>query len=214
MLSKIDELTRPDHFYLDPSDDCYFLREYTARRPYQFSETNQLILNLKKSVDRRGRPEWAHKERAIRQDALELHESLNPDWTRAALLVPVPPSKARTDQLYDDRLVQVLQQMPGGINAREIVIQTASTTPDHDTPDRRTPSEIEAVYQVNDRFLATAARTIGIFDDVLTTGAHFKAMKSVLQRQFPAASIIGLFVARRVFASPFDESGPESPPAS
>jgi predicted amidophosphoribosyltransferase len=39
---------------------------------------------------------------------------------------------------------------------------------------------------------------IGLFDDVLTTGAHFRAAHSVLKRAFPNARIIGLFIARRV----------------
>jgi hypothetical protein len=34
-------------------------------------------------------------------------------------------------------------------------------------------------------------------DDVLTTGAHFRAAKRVLHARFPQAQIIGLFVARR-----------------
>ena len=42
---------------------CFFLGEYTTGGGYQFSPTNQLIWNLKKSVDRRGRPEWHHHDR-------------------------------------------------------------------------------------------------------------------------------------------------------
>lgn len=52
-LTKIDDLTRPDHFYLTPEDACYFLGEYTARKGYAFSPTNQLVLNFKKSLDKR-----------------------------------------------------------------------------------------------------------------------------------------------------------------
>lgn len=213
MLSKIDELTRPDHFYLDESDDCYFVREYTAHRPVQFSETNQLILNLKKPMDRRGRPEWTYKERAIRQVAREFEGSLNPEWLRAAVLVPVPPSKARGDPLFDDRLMRVLNSIDGA-DARELVIQAVSTTPDHGAAARRTPTEIASLYQLDERFAQTVSRAVGIFDDVLTTGAHFKAMKAVLSARFRGVPIVGLFVARRVFANPFDDSAPESRPTA
>ena len=41
-LTKIDDLARPDHWYLTPEDDCYFLGEYTARKGSAFSPTNQL----------------------------------------------------------------------------------------------------------------------------------------------------------------------------
>jgi len=63
-LTQIDDLIRPDHYYLDSNDDCYFLGEYTARKGFAFSATNQLILNFKKTVDRRGTGEWRHKDRA------------------------------------------------------------------------------------------------------------------------------------------------------
>ncbi|AOV54766.1 hypothetical protein A4C47_17660 [Escherichia coli O157:H7] len=35
-----------------------------------------------------------------------------------------------------------------------------------------------------------------IFDDVLTAGSHFKAMKSLILQHIPEACILGLFVAR------------------
>ncbi|QXP89654.1 hypothetical protein [Methylococcus capsulatus] len=41
-------------------------------------------------------------------------------------------------------------------------------------------------------------KVIGLFDDVLTTGAHFKATQSMLQETFPGVRVIGLFIARRV----------------
>ncbi len=66
-LSKIDERTRGAPYYLEVTDPCDFLQEYTARRGFSHSETNQLIINLKKPVDRRDRPEWSHKENAIRR---------------------------------------------------------------------------------------------------------------------------------------------------
>jgi len=72
-LSQIDELTRVDHWYLEDGDQCWYLGEYTARKGYAGSETNNLILNLKKPMDRRERPEWRYKERAIATVASVLH---------------------------------------------------------------------------------------------------------------------------------------------
>lgn len=76
-LSTIDELTRPDHTFLSPDDECYYLGEYAARVGFAFSRTNNLIQNLKKPVDRRGRPEWRWKEEAIRTFGRELREALD-----------------------------------------------------------------------------------------------------------------------------------------
>jgi len=77
-LTKIDELTRSDHFHITEDDECYYLREYTSGSGYQFSDTNQLISNLKKGVDRRDRPEYQHKTRAMAVSANELRATINP----------------------------------------------------------------------------------------------------------------------------------------
>lgn len=95
-LSKIDELTRPDHTFLDPDDHCYYLGEYTARAGYAFSSMNDLIQNLKKPMDRRGRPEWKYKTLAISRSCEMLREVVPEKWLARATFVPVPPSKTRT----------------------------------------------------------------------------------------------------------------------
>ena len=43
---------------------------------------------------------------------------------------------------------------------------------------------------------------IGIFDDVLTAGTHYRAMAITLGNRFPGIPIFGFFVARRVFPTP------------
>ena len=58
--------------------------------------------------------------------------------------------------------------------------------------------------RLDERLAEPAPDTIFIVDDVLTTGCHYKAVKQVLQRRFPDATIRGLFVARRVPKSAFD----------
>lgn len=41
-------------------------------------------------------------------------------------------------------------------------------------------------------------RAIILFDDIITSGAHFKAAQTIIQKAFPETPIIGLFVARNV----------------
>jgi orotate phosphoribosyltransferase len=43
-----------------------------------------------------------------------------------------------------------------------------------------------------------APEKIVVFDDVLTGGSHFKAMKIVLRQRYPEVDIIGLFLARSI----------------
>ncbi len=87
--TRIDHLTLGAHYYLTAEDECYLLREYTARRGFDASETNQIIGSIKKTPDCRGRPEWFYKERDLRRAASELRSALNPVWLRAATIVPV-----------------------------------------------------------------------------------------------------------------------------
>lgn len=200
-LSKIDELTRCDHYHLTDADECYYLREYTSGSGYQASDTNQLIANLKKGIDRRGRPEYAYKAYAIDTAARELRANLNPDWLRQATLVPVPPSSSRVDILYDDRMTQLLRRVVADVqgDVRELVVTRASVTPAHLTNVRPTVDELIANYEIDEALSNPEPTLIAICDDVLTAGSHFKAVKHVLAARFARASIIGIFIARRIF---------------
>lgn len=199
-LTKIDELARPDHWYLTAADDCYFLGEYTARKGFAFSVTNQLVLNFKKSMDKRGTSQWRYKDRAIGEAAAAFQTAMPGDWLNTATLVPMPPSKAKTDPLYDDRLLRMLQairpQPP--LDIRELLLQRLSTEAAHDQENRPRPEDIEANYTIDERLRNPVPQAVGLFDDVLTTGAHYRAASNVLQRAYPGVRIIGLFIARRV----------------
>jgi hypothetical protein len=199
-LTKIDDLTRPDHSYLTAADDCYFLGEYTARKGFAFSPTNNLILNFKKSAATRGTSQWRWKESAILRASEAFHAALNKEYLSLATLVPVPPSKAKSDPLHDDRMCRMLcairPQPP--VDVRELILQTESSEAVHEQAVRPRPEEIAARYTIDARLRLPVPRAIAICDDVLTTGSHYRAVHSVLRRAFPDIRIIGLFIARRV----------------
>ena len=198
-FTKIDDLTRQDHCYLTEDDVCCFIGEYTARKGYAYSATNQLILNLKKPMNRRGRPEWKHKERAIRQAADAFRTALDPGAIDRLTFVPVPPSKAKDDPLYDDRLTQMLRAVrpDSSLDIREIIVQNVSTDAVHASDERPTPQQIEKLYQIETTLTTPGPGFVAIVDDILTTGAHFRAAKSILSTQFPEIPVVGLFIARR-----------------
>ncbi|HEV2160907.1 MAG TPA: hypothetical protein VGR52_01540 [Stellaceae bacterium] len=201
-FSKIDGSNRADHPRLEPDDEILYLYEYTSGRDYTFGAANDLISNLKKEPSRAHRPEYRHKIAAMRRCAAEIAEALNPAWLNSATLVPVPPSKARGHPEYDDRMTQICRGIPVSfpIDVRELVIQRESMEAAHISSNPRpTVEELLGVYAIDEALAAPVPQRIGIVDDVLTAGTHYRAMTTVLRKRFPGVPIVGLFIARRVF---------------
>jgi hypothetical protein len=199
-LTKVDDLIRGDHSFLDETDECLFYGEYTARRDWSFSTTNKLILNFKKPVERRGREEWHYKQVAIRTVASLLSSSLNTTLGRITL-VPIPTSKAKSDPQYDKRIIQTLEsiQPPPGtkLDVRELIVQNTTMRAAHDGGDRSI-EQLVGAYHIDETKAEPLPTWIILFDDVITTGCHFKAASQVLRRRFPNARITGIFIARRI----------------
>ena len=200
LLQRIDEKTRTDHHWLGSEDHCVYLREYTSHVGYQHSETNDLISNLKKEMDRKGRPEWRWKQWAIGRCIDELRRALPEGALDGVTVVPMPPSSVASDPMYDDRMQQIARALchKEG-DYRELLLMRESMTPSHVATRRKRPEELEELLYVNEAESDPEPSRILVLDDVLTTGAHIVAAKRVLMRRFPNASVSGLFVARRVF---------------
>ena len=200
-LTKIDELTRGDHTFLLPEDECLFFGEYSARKGFSHSATNQVIANFKKPVKYRNTPSWKYKEREILAVANAFSVNIGNSFSTLTL-VPVPPSKIKVDTEYDDRLMSMLKAMqaPLGLkpDIRELVIQTKPMPAAHDSIDRPPPTEWEKVYTIDESLSWQNPTWIGIIDDLLVTGCRFRAMSNILKRRFPHTKITGLFIARRV----------------
>ncbi len=183
-------------------DECYFLREYTKGGGYQASSSNQLIANLKKSVERRGQRDYRYKEAAIESAGVELRSALREEWLRAATLVPIPPSATCSNPLYDDRMTRVLRCTTSGlqVDLRELILQQTSTVPAHLSGDYRPRvAEILENYAIDERLAEPPPTAVGLFDDILTAGSHFRAAKLLLQRRFGDIPVVGIFIARRIF---------------
>ncbi|WP_374695025.1 hypothetical protein ABXR98_02900 [Snodgrassella alvi] len=211
-LQKIDELILRDHSYLTESDNCFFLAEYTSRKKYDFSNTNQLIYNLKKSLEKKNTNEWEYKRKAIKTcgkliSGIFANKNISP-----YVFVPIPPSKCKTDPLYDDRLVKILEfannqkQTLNNFNIKELILQENSIPSFHNINNdtRPDPLSLMAQYKIDQSILDFKPKKFIIFDDLITTGCHFKAVKWMLQEAYPDAKIFGVFIARRIFAEEND----------
>jgi hypothetical protein len=195
-LQHIDELLRAQHSFLTDEDRCFFLREYTAGAGYAHGETNSLISNLKKPVDRRDRPEWRYKEAAIDQAARELRAAIPEATLRAATIVPIPPSKSRANPLYDDRMTRIARAMTDG-DVRDLVVQPRDMAAAHVAATRPRPDDWYAAYAIDETLAVPAPTRVLLLDDVLTAGAHFAAAKRRVNERFPDAIVFGVFYARR-----------------
>jgi predicted amidophosphoribosyltransferase len=199
-FSEIDDTNRGDHFHLLPDDACLYLYEYTSHQGYSFSATNQLISNLKKKPTS-SQGQLYYKGQAVMQCATALRDALNPEWLAMATIVPVPCSKAVGHAEYDNRMESVARLIQPGVDVRNLVIQLESTLAAHEAPEgeRVTVAALLELYEMDEGLTNPAPRTIGVLDDVLTAGTHFRAMSVVLSQRFPGVPITGLFIARRVF---------------
>jgi predicted amidophosphoribosyltransferase len=83
------------------------------------------------------------------------------------------------------------------LDVRELIVQRASTAAVHDQENRPRPDEIQANYDIDNALQNPAPRVIGLFDDVLTTGSHYRAASAALKQAFPDVRIIAFFIARR-----------------
>ncbi len=204
-LLQIDSLTRGNHCFLSPEDDCYYFMSCYGQEPVDNSIEKSFIYNLKKkpsSAEQRG---YHHKNRVINEAARIVRTGLiqklkAPD---SVCIIPVPPSKIEGHPDYDDRLLRVLT----GANEDNTTLICPvlkcieSIVASHESKKNRpTIAQLEANLTFDNALVDNVRPNIILFDDVLTTGAHFIACKEFLKRKFPHANIVGVFIARWDFA--------------
>lgn len=183
-------------FCLEDHDICYYARDYTAGGGYAASTANQLVSNLKKSPDRRGRPEWKYKQAAITQFAQEISCITN---IEQFIVTCVPSSKVKTDPLYDSRMEDVLRMLK--MRKPRVTIEFPfSITHNVVASHQGGPRSIDVFYAILEwSGLESDNENIIIVDDVITSGAHFKACKRMILENVPDANVIGLFWARSIW---------------
>lgn len=205
-FTEVDDLIRGDHHALNADDRCIFLREYNANSGYE-GETNSLIWNLKKKPsERHEKAGYHHKARCIRQVSGELSRSLNPLWLDNATLIPIPGSKTFGHPDYDDRITQICSGIREQVDVRNLVRQSASTAASHAAGDgqRISVEELLEIYEIDQDLVDPPPTSIGIIDDVLTVGRHYRAMHTILSEHFPDVPITGIFIARTIHPNPFE----------
>ncbi|KVQ82153.1 hypothetical protein WK07_11765 [Burkholderia multivorans] len=212
LLLQIDNTTRDAHSFLRRDDLCWYCGDCTVHGGPACSPVDELVSDFQKPVSRQERLEYRDKMRAIQTVGRTFRNAFVPDAFRQCTFVPVPPSKVRTAPEYDDRMVLALGYMAALVqdelliraDVRELVLQRESYVASHLHPARRMRAEdLIPLYQINEPIAMPHPTHIIVADDVLTTGSHFVAMRTVLQTRYPNAWIGGLFIGRRPEATHF-----------
>jgi len=197
-LRQVGDLERSDHWYLTAADQCWFFGEYTAGKGWAHSQTNQLVLNLKKKPEFRNTAQWPHKAAAISRVARAIAANIKPEAMPGLTFVPIPPSKPVGSPDHDDRMSQVARQIAPGCHVRELLFTQSDRDARHATGQKRDPDALRATLALRADLLADPPGQIVLLDDVLTTGCSYMVCRSMLLEALPNADIFGVFVARRV----------------
>jgi hypothetical protein len=212
-LTWIDETNRHSHSFLEQGDRCLFFGEFDAGAGFAGSPTNDLVANYKRTPREIAASAYAsrlqrYKNLAIREIAVGLRHQFGPADVARLTFVPIPPSKVACDPDHCDRLERTLwmafasppARARGYVDAdiRPLLRQTRSTEPDHRSHgDRCHYKALLAITQIDAAQLITPVRDqIVLFDDVLTSGKHYKVGKARIMEVLPNHPVIGLFVAR------------------
>ena len=216
-LTEISDHERPDHHHLPTDVRCFFWGEYTPLdqtngHGWSYSSTNQIIGNFKKRLDRKGQSDWQYKGQAIQKIGRAFSEFWKWDELHNkhhVAIVPIPPSKARNDPAFDTRMFEMVSAIAINANIkldiRDCLSFSGAVAASHIAHSRPTPDELLAELSF-DKTIGNPDSQPGlifVFDDVLTTGAHFQAVVRKLEEFFPGVKIIGNFVARRITPNPF-----------
>lgn len=203
-LRKIDALTSGDHHFIRPDYECYYLMEFTPGGKHsESSKANSFINNLKKPPDREGRPEWEYKKRDMHRAVKMLETCLDGFINyQTTSLIPIPPSKPRTDPLYDGWMLEILNRVASSIpgsDVRDLFVVKDDIGASHASGNNRpTTEQLYNNYSIDDRFKEGLRNKIILFDDVVTSGAHFVTCRKIIQEINPSIEVGGVFLARRV----------------
>jgi predicted amidophosphoribosyltransferase len=176
-LQRLDrlDLLLGEHCYLDCSDECYFLCMYDCSHQRSLKS---LVISLKQG-----------EKSAIDMAADELLNALPWDWVNRFTFVPMPSSSGTWNPI---RLL--LSRLPR-LDKRELLLQRQVTRRSCDGW-RIPPLQRSNLLFLNESQAIPKPVTVVILDDVVTTGAHFRAAKLVVRKKWPCMRVIGLFLSR------------------
>ncbi len=200
-LSRIDDLTRREHYYLGDQDTCFYLGEYSARKGGAFGMTSVLVHDLLQPRNPAVVKQEHRKDRALGSVAQWLHEVFDPGNLASVTFVPLPVSGAGIVTDNDDRMFRILKRSAKGLDIRKLIELTSATGTGEYGSLRSGPNVLYENMRVVLALTEPKPGAIFLVDDVLATGANFIAAKRRLRQVLPDVPVFGLFVARKSLES-------------
>lgn len=207
-MQRLEIIDTAERTHLNPQDRCWCLGDYTSHGGFECSETNRQISNLKKKPTA-SQAELNWKKKAIKYWGDKLAGVIDASAAIGTVtFVPMPGSKPVGHADYDDRMLRVLKRMAAispGMDVRPLLIQVGEREAQH-ARKRLTPGELIAQgLQVDATCLsAPLAPTVVVVDDIITMGASFAAAKTLLGGLPGVSEVVGVFLAKTVWPSPFE----------
>ena len=204
-LARLDEHERLQHCYLTEDDHCWYLAEYRAGGGYRARGINRLIADLKcwPSAAASDPSRARQKRAAIAAWAGALRAAFSRRSVEQTTWIPIPPSRVRGRWDHDERLSDILRLAFGhyALDLRNLLYQAVSTPPDHCHLQRIPLGSLQDLIRLDPTMHDVRPRQrVILFDDLLTTGKHFKCCQRRLRERWPELRIDGLFLARRLLA--------------
>lgn len=204
LLRWLEPAAYADHLLLEHSDRCGFLAEYRPGRDAAACALSHLMWHFKcrPSVALADPRLACLKQRALEQLALWLRRATPREWVESWTWVPIPPSRRLGDPDFDDRLTQTLAHAFAGyaLDQRRLLQQTVTTAADHRSHRRLSEDALYRLLQLDLEALKHAPLREGmvLFDDVLTSGKHFRCCVRRVREHLPDIPVRGVFLMRRL----------------
>ncbi len=185
--------------YLDSSDSCWFMMEYTSHGSYDESYANQVIKNIKitKNDIKKSSGRKYYKDQAVKLFAEQLAAAFQTPVAFAA----IPPSECPADPNYDNRIEQVLieaNKINPAIQIFDPISRNVTIQKSHHQGVRSIDRHFNS-FQWNGFSSQLPNNELYFIDDVLTTGATYKACQKMIRKYASGVNVWGLFWARCVW---------------
>ena len=112
-MTKLIKLNYNEVWNLNIYDRCYYFGDYYRTEDMYNSENHNFtntIRNFKKPIDRKNKPEWQYKEKAIKDVSNHIINRFT-NYKDKFIFTYIPTSKTKECPDYDDRLDKVMYNL-------------------------------------------------------------------------------------------------------